>query len=287
MRINIRKFIISFFMVSFLFVKYEQYDIGFADNYGNHIKSTVIFSKMQSHNEVNPVLAIGAIVGESVAAFTLAEVLITLTVIGVVASMAIPALMNSTNDAEMKAQWKKMYATIGQTIILMKTDNGTVDYGMTYPTSYNDFTKTFLSYHKVKYTSNFFVDHNPAGWHQQSGYSNGKYWYTFNGTGPCIVNTGYSTTVLQDGTMMYITGDSGYYTIIVDINGEKMPNRVGKDIFAALVDRNNNSVKPAGSISSWVTGSSGGSSCSVMVTAGEPCDSSHVGWGCSAEYLKQ
>lgn len=41
-------------------------------------------------------------------AFTLAEVLITLGIIGVVAAMTIPTLMNKTNDAELKSAYKKM-----------------------------------------------------------------------------------------------------------------------------------------------------------------------------------
>ena len=46
--------------------------------------------------------------------FTLAEVLITLAVIGVVAAMVIPALLNSTNQAELKTGLKKSLATLNQ-----------------------------------------------------------------------------------------------------------------------------------------------------------------------------
>ena len=40
-------------------------------------------------------------------AFTLAEVLITLGIIGVVAAMTMPTLMNSTNGAQYKTAYKK------------------------------------------------------------------------------------------------------------------------------------------------------------------------------------
>lgn len=49
-------------------------------------------------------------------AFTLAEVLITLGIIGVVAAMTIPTLMNSTNQAEFKTGYKKIISTLNQAI---------------------------------------------------------------------------------------------------------------------------------------------------------------------------
>ena len=48
--------------------------------------------------------------------FTLAEVLITLGIIGVVAAMTIPTLMQKTNDAELKSGYKKMISVISQAI---------------------------------------------------------------------------------------------------------------------------------------------------------------------------
>ena len=47
-------------------------------------------------------------------AFTLAEVLITLGIIGVVAAMTIPTLMNNTQNNEFKTAYKKAYAEINQ-----------------------------------------------------------------------------------------------------------------------------------------------------------------------------
>lgn len=49
-------------------------------------------------------------------AFTLAEVLITLGIIGVVAAMTIPTLMNSTNQAEFKTGFKKIISTLNQAV---------------------------------------------------------------------------------------------------------------------------------------------------------------------------
>jgi len=51
-------------------------------------------------------------------AFTLAEVLITLGIIGVVAAMTMPTLMNQTNGAQYKAAYKKALSAIAQGVTL-------------------------------------------------------------------------------------------------------------------------------------------------------------------------
>jgi len=51
-------------------------------------------------------------------AFTLAEVLITLGIIGVVAAMTMPTLMNQTNGVQYKAAYKKALSAISQAITL-------------------------------------------------------------------------------------------------------------------------------------------------------------------------
>src|SRR5574344_2160120 len=50
--------------------------------------------------------------------FTLAEVLITLGIIGVVAAMTMPTLMNATNGAQFKAAYKKALSAISQAVVL-------------------------------------------------------------------------------------------------------------------------------------------------------------------------
>ena len=51
-------------------------------------------------------------------AFTLAEVLITLGIIGVVAAMTIPTLISNTNGAQFKAVYKKALSTMNQAVLM-------------------------------------------------------------------------------------------------------------------------------------------------------------------------
>ncbi len=60
-------------------------------------------------------------------AFTLAEVLITLGVIGIVAAMTIPTLVNSYQEKVTVTRLKKTYSVINQAFKLMVMDYGTVD----------------------------------------------------------------------------------------------------------------------------------------------------------------
>ena len=50
--------------------------------------------------------------------FTLAEVLITLGIIGVVAAMTIPTLMSNTGKAEFKTAFKKVISTVNQAVTM-------------------------------------------------------------------------------------------------------------------------------------------------------------------------
>lgn len=57
--------------------------------------------------------------------FTLAEVLITLGVIGVVAAMTMPTLIQNHKRHEVETKLKKFYSTINQAIKLSEAENGT------------------------------------------------------------------------------------------------------------------------------------------------------------------
>ena len=50
--------------------------------------------------------------------FTLAEVLVTLMIIGVIAAMTIPSLMQSTAQQEFRAAYKKATSMINQAVTL-------------------------------------------------------------------------------------------------------------------------------------------------------------------------
>ena len=62
------------------------------------------------------------------AAFTLAEVLITLGIIGIVAAMTLPTLIQANKNKEIEAKLKKFYSAMNQAIMLSESENGDYKY---------------------------------------------------------------------------------------------------------------------------------------------------------------
>lgn len=97
--------------------------------------------------------------------FTLAEVLITLGIIGVVAAMTIPTLVNNYLKNQTITKLQKVYTTLYQAIKLSENDNGptnTWTYGSIY--SGNDTLTMFNTYFApyMKYTNVALATQNTA-----------------------------------------------------------------------------------------------------------------------------
>lgn len=82
-------------------------------------------------------------------AFTLAEVLITLGIIGVVAAISIPTLMHSYKKHVLETKVKKFYSTWNQVYKTLQANQGDVDYSMI-TTHYN--ADEIYNYFEVNYT---------------------------------------------------------------------------------------------------------------------------------------
>ncbi len=68
-------------------------------------------------------------------AFTLAEVLITLAIIGVVAALTIPAIVKNYQKTQFKTQFKKIYTTMSAALNTTIANNGGVAYSCYVQTS--------------------------------------------------------------------------------------------------------------------------------------------------------
>ncbi|MBR1754744.1 type II secretion system protein [bacterium] len=157
--------------------------------------------------------------------FTLAELLISIGIIGVVASMTIPTLMIKTNNREVVAKLKKMYMTLDSAYQLYLVENKVPEA--------IEFSKNGAE----KLYSMFSPYLNIA---QDCGTSFG----TCVGTGIYLrkngafspnynLNSSYYTVVLADGSTLIMRGRESKYLfeIFYDINGASPPNRWGYDLF--------------------------------------------------------
>ena len=59
-------------------------------------------------------------------AFTLAEILITLGIIGIVAAMTLPTVINNTKAKELETQLKASYSILQQALQRMQADTGII-----------------------------------------------------------------------------------------------------------------------------------------------------------------
>lgn len=211
--------------------------------------------------------------------FTLSEILITLGIIGVVAALTIPALMNKTNDLELKTAWKKDFSDISNILNLIKVERGNLDYSGESP-AFQSFIDDFASH--AAYTKK---SYNFSNWHWTDT------WYNLKGE-PCRVNTSTPSIILKNGSIIQVAGNAGNpntVELLVDVNGKKGPNMVGKDIYGGQFIQSIGVFKAYGTdasqnVISWNNAAS--NHCyQSPVPVGDPCDNLHVGWGCSATVL--
>lgn len=156
-------------------------------------------------------------------AFTLAEVLITLGIIGVVAAITMPSLIASHRIAALEAGFKKMDSTIDQAILMAKTDLGIDDFAKAASTD------GISNYHY--YETEFFKYLPPMEKLSNKQIVTVK---NFSNTANSSIVNGFFASppyVLRDGSRIYFMVNSWKMYICFDTNGLKGPNRLGYDVF--------------------------------------------------------
>lgn len=181
-------------------------------------------------------------------AFTLAEVLITLGIIGIIAEITIPPLMTHINDQVMTVSLIKEMSVIQQAISMATREEGQIDDWYTPPDGGNDFSNAgvavgailakYLKVSKNCGTSNgcfataYSYLSRASSMHTSHGVTS---YYTFN------IPNGVAQMILADGSSLAVMVASGGTANIqammffVDVNGLKSPNRVGEDVFEFYV----------------------------------------------------
>ena len=165
-------------------------------------------------------------------AFTLAEVLITLGIIGVVAMMTIPVLLQNVAKAETVAKLKEKYNVLAQALKMSEIDNGNNQFwdlgsGGTF-TPRQSFDTYWAPYLKtLKYCDTLAA----------CGYASGTSISDLSGgTYLSVINSTETTVLLPDGTVIIVISTPSW--VVVDLNAGKGPNTLGKDVFIFIVDAN-------------------------------------------------
>ena len=203
--------------------------------------------------------------------FTLAEVLIALVIIGVIAAMTIPTLMNNTNKQEYVSRLTKAYSTLNQGLNSIWQNNGVSpgDYEFLNTVDFIDELAKVVATQKKCNTANAclggsiaskykFLNNNSA-----SGVTDGKTVITADGQLYSYTNAAYIFYGISAEDSDNVVG-----RLIVDVNGAKKPNKFGVDTYLFYIVRGKGFV-PAGADN----------------YAG--CNKTQKGYECTAKVLKE
>ena len=164
--------------------------------------------------------------------FTLAEVLITLVIIGVIAAITVPTLITKYQKEQTVTKLKKAYSEINQAIRSAEMTWGTID-----TWNFADFNSPqervdYFTYNYLKPNLKTIKICSPSSnecWADNvktiDNLDVSEIRNDYAGKNSLITNSGYSLYY-----WLHASGDGGWF--FVDINGHsKGPNRVGRDIF--------------------------------------------------------
>lgn len=210
-------------------------------------------------------------------AMTLAEVLITLGIIGVVASMSIPTLMNKTNYSELSAKFLKTYSTLSSAWQQLIQENGGTIVGVY--TSPNDVVDAFCTKlkcikicHSTDDRTQCFHDTN---WKKLDGEPG---WGSILGPGAILADgTAFRIALLAGDCNATRYKDTTCGAIDIDVNGFKNPNTFGRDIFELFFTQKK-------IVSQGATGTDGEGNIEVMCNSS--ITSTYNGASCGTKILR-
>lgn len=168
--------------------------------------------------------------------FTLAEVLITLGIIGIVAALTMPSLIQNSKRQETSARLKKFYSTMSQALIMAELDNGPI----------KDWPKTEMIYNdegEYDKEANSNVAHNFF-----NNYLVPYFKYISAKEDPDYNN--YIKIILQDGSYFHVRNGS-CIDITFDTNGNKRLNKLGSDKFVFVICGKNIKAAVSGHFSAY------------------------------------
>ena len=159
------------------------------------------------------------------AAFTLAEVLVTLGIIGVVSAMTVPTLMQNYQRQSYVTQLHKVYNELSQALLKYQTDKNAINFkeaGLSGSEAYTEFQKNYF-----KVVQDCGTTQTPcfaSSYKKMSGSSTN-------------FKCKYGCMSLASGAAIggYGNGTNGVYEIVVDVNGQKGPNIFGRDAFTMYI----------------------------------------------------
>lgn len=160
-------------------------------------------------------------------AFTLAETLITLVVVGVIASITIPTVIATHQKEATITRLKKAFSTLSQTTNRAIADNGPVSTWTLGQNGNSNHAKLFINNYISPYLNLMEVPTTFA----EGNWKNNKQYRELNNNNKSY-DSSFTRFYLSDGTSVTSKiSDNSRLIMYIDINGDAKPNKVGRDIF--------------------------------------------------------
>lgn len=176
-------------------------------------------------------------------AFSLTDVLLTMIVIGIIFTLTIPVLSKRTDDKELIANLKNFSTKLEDAITKWKTSMGC-------PYKAGECFKFTQKTASEPYNFNLIKPYLNIVDEINSGPSD-KFWLplkttNYYGNGQSEFDFRSSTNrhiyLMVDGTIFSVAPDTSGFWILVDVNGKKPPNRIGKDTFHMTIGYEGNDI---------------------------------------------
>ena len=164
-------------------------------------------------------------------AFTMAEVLVTLGIIGIVAAMTLPSVIGKYQKQVTISKLQKTYSVLNQALARSEVDHE--DYKYWPIPSQNYPTKVYFAQYWAPYLN---ISHICKSY-QDCGYSKLRAWNSRDGSNTTLGlydNRDRISFYLNDGVfvmMRFPFTANNVFDIWIDINGAKPPNMLGYDMF--------------------------------------------------------
>ena len=170
-------------------------------------------------------------------AFTLAEVLVTLGIIGVVSAMTVPTLMQNYQRQSYVTQLHKVYNELTQAFLQFKNDRNAIWLSEAGHVRHQDMMPFMKQYFKV--VQDCGKTSTPCFASSYKNLSGSTFELTTkdeNATYYGVLASGASFGIKSDGidTGTNYTDDF-LYRIAIDVNGQKGPNIYGRDLFILYI----------------------------------------------------
>ena len=206
--------------------------------------------------------------------FTLAEVLITLGIIGVVAAMTMPVLTQKLEDQRNMSALKKTYSILQQATNLAISEHEGPEYWGMVADSVESITGVY-NYYKPYFNMMRECQNKPGCWGYPTKNLDGSiYWSAHNTSwyqyaftlvnGVSVLIDIYPRDTIRSSFGNNVNMDCAVFW--VDINADLPPNQIGRDIFAFMVTERG--MQPSG------------------LDSTSNCTKSDTGWSCVSKIIR-